>query len=78
MTELNLRGTTHPFLTLQFDDGVYDPERPFTAPSGRKHFVATDHLESPSYRSLTPDDLFDVVVRRGSTDQTRQTGVVFP
>jgi hypothetical protein len=81
--ELNLRkgGTTHPFLTLQFlTDGVYDPEKAvFTAPSGRvKHFVATDHLDSPSYRALTPDDLFDVVVRRGlHFDQTRQTGVVF-
>jgi hypothetical protein len=81
--ELNLRkgGTTHPFLTLQFlTDGVYDPEKAvFTAPSGRvKHFVATDHLDSPSFRALTPDDLFDVVVRRGlHFDQTRQTGVVF-
>jgi hypothetical protein len=81
--ELNLRkgGTTHPFLTLQFlTDGVYDPERAvFTAPSGRsKHFVATDHLDSPSYRVFTPEDLFDVVVRRGlHFDQTRQLGVVF-
>ena len=81
--ELNLRkgGTTHPFLTLQFlTDGVYDPDTGvFTAPSGRaKHFVASDHVESPSYRSLTPDDLFDIVVRRGlHFDQPRQTGVVF-
>ena len=30
------------------------------------------------YRSLTPDDLFDIVVRRGlHFDQSRQTGVVF-
>jgi PGM1 C-terminal domain len=81
--ELNLRkgGTTHPFLTLQFlTDGVYDPDTAvFTAPSGReKHFVASDHVESPLYRALTPDDLFDVVVRRGlHFDQSRQTGVVF-
>jgi hypothetical protein len=81
--EINLRkgGTTHPFLTLQFlTDGVYDPERAvFTAPSGReKYFVASDHVESPSYRGLTPDDLFDIVVRRGlHFDQSRQTGVVF-
>ena len=81
--ELNLRkgGTTHPFLTLQFlTDGVYDPDTAaFTAPSGRaKHFVASDHVESPAYRSLTPDDLFDIVVRRGlHFDQSRQTGVVF-
>jgi hypothetical protein len=81
--ELNLRkgGTTHPFLTLQFlTDGVYDPETGvFRAPSGQeKHFVASDHVESPAYRTLTPDDLFDIVVRHGlHFDQSRQTGVVF-
>jgi len=81
--ELNLRkgGTTHPFLTLQFlTDGRYDSETGvFTAPSGReKHFVASDHVESPAYRQLTPDDLFDIAVRHGlHFDQSRQTGVVF-
>jgi len=81
--ELNLRkgGTTHPFLTLQFlTDGTYDPEAGlFTAPSGRnKFFVASDHLESPRYRGFTPDDLFDIAVRRGlHFDQSRQTGAVF-
>jgi hypothetical protein len=81
--EINLRkgGTTHPFLTLQFlTDGTYDPETGiFTAPNGQqKFFVASDHVESPSYRTLTPDDLFDIVVRHDlHFDQTRQTGVVF-
>ena len=81
--EVNLRkgGTTHPFLTLQFlTDGTYDPETAiFTAPSGQqKFFVASDHVESPRYRTLTPDDLFDIVARHGlHFDQTRQTGVVF-
>ena len=81
--ELNLRkgGTTHPFLTLQFlTDGLYDPETAvFLAPSGRpKYFIASDHVENPAYRSLTPDDLFDIGVRRGlHFDQARQTGVVF-
>lgn len=81
--EINLRkgGTTHPFLTLQFlTDGTYDPETAiFTAPNGRhKFFVATDHVESPRYRTLTPDDLFDIVVRHNlHFGQTRQTGVVF-
>ena len=56
--------------------GPHDNDR---APSGReKHFVASDHVESPAYRALTPDDLFDIVVRRGlHFDQSRQTGVVF-
>jgi hypothetical protein len=81
--EINLRkgGTTHPFLTLQFlTDGTYDPETAiFTAPNGQqKFFVASDHVESPSYRTLTPDDLFDIVVRHNlHFDQMRQTGVVF-
>jgi hypothetical protein len=81
--EINLRkgGTTHPFLTLQFlTDGTYDPETAiFTAPNGQqKFFVASDHVESRLYRTLTPDDLFDIVVRHDlHFDQTRQTGVVF-
>jgi len=81
--EINLRkgGTTHPFLTLQFlTDGAYNPETGiFTAPNGQqKFFVASDHVESPRYRTLTPDDLFDIVVRHNlHFDQTRQTGVVF-
>jgi PGM1 C-terminal domain/ATP-grasp domain len=81
--EINLRkgGTTHPFLTLQFlTDGTYDPQSAiFTAPNGQqKFFVASDHVESPLYRTLTPDDLFDIVVRHNlHFNQTRQTGVVF-
>ena len=81
--EINLRkgGTTHPFLTLQFlTDGTYDPDAAiFTAPNGeQKFFVASDHVESQMYRTLTPDDLFDIVVRHDlHFDQTRQTGVVF-
>jgi len=81
--EINLRkgGTTHPFLTLQFlTDGAYNPDTGiFAAPNGQqKFFVASDHVESPSYRTLTPDDLFDIVVRHDlHFDQTRQTGVVF-
>ena len=81
--EINLRkgGTTHPFLTLQFlTDGTYDAETGiFTAPNGQqKFFVASDHVESPRYRTLTPDDLFDIVVRHQlHFNQTRQTGVVF-
>lgn len=81
--EINLRkgGTTHPFLTLQFlTDGAYNQESGvFTAPNGRvKCFVASDHVESPLFRGLTPDDLFDIAVRhRLHFDQARQIGVVF-
>jgi hypothetical protein len=81
--EINLRkgGTTHPFLTLQFlTGGQYNPGTAiFTAPNGQQKFlVASDHVESPDFRGYTPDDLFDLVVRRGlHFGQTRQTGVVF-
>jgi len=80
--EINLRkgGTTHPFLTVRFlTDGDYDARTGvFTAPDGLpKHFVASDHVESPAYRMFTPDDLFDIVSRHGlHYDQARQTGVV--
>jgi PGM1 C-terminal domain len=81
--ELNLRkgGTTHPFLTLQFlTDGSYNPKTAtFKAPSGReKYFVASDHVDSPLYRSLTPDDVFDMAIRKGlHFNQSTQIGVVF-
>jgi hypothetical protein len=80
--EINLRkgGTTHPFLTLQFlTDGRYDADTGlFRTPAGaERHLVATDHLESPSLRGLSVDDLFDIVARHGlHFDQSRQTGVV--
>jgi len=81
--ELNLRkgGTTHPFLTLQFlTDGHYDASTGlFLTRAGKeKHLVATDHLESPTLRGLSIDDLFDIVARNGlHFDQVSQTGVVF-
>jgi hypothetical protein len=81
--ELNLRkrGTTHPFLTLQFlTDGTYDGDRGvFLTPSGsEKHLVATDHFEDDRLKALTVRELFDVVVRHGlHFDQARRTGVVF-
>jgi len=80
--EINLRkgGTTHPFLTLQFlTDGAYDAEAGvFRTPRGEtKSFVASDHVDSPDYRVLTHDDLFDIVARHGlHFDPARQTGVV--
>lgn len=81
--ELNLRkgGTTHPFLTLQFlTDGQYDgPSGRFVTAGGQvKHLVATDHFEDERLRTLTVDELFDVVAtRRLHFDASRQTGVVF-
>ena len=81
--EINLRkgGTTHPYLTLEFlTEGRYDPESAtFRAPNGRAKFlVATDHLESESFRGLARADLFDVIVCHGlQFDHARQSGVIF-
>jgi hypothetical protein len=81
--EVNLRkgGTTHPFLMLQFlTDGTYDLATGlYHTPTGQPRFYyASDNLESPSYRGLTPENLIDIAVLNdlhfhGATQQ----GVVF-
>lgn len=81
--EINLRkgGTTHPYLMLEMlTDGTYDSESgQFRTPTGQPcHYYASDNLESPAYRGLTPDDLIDIAVAHdlhfhGATQQ----GVVF-
>jgi hypothetical protein len=81
--EINIRkgGTTHPYLMLQFlTGGRYDASTGnFLAPSGQERFyTATDNLESPAYRGLTPPDLVDIAVLHGlHYDGTAQEGVVF-
>ena len=80
--EINLRcgGTTHPFMAIStLTDGVYDPLAGEwrTRMGDIKHYAATDHLDNPAYRSLTPDDLLDVVEQRGlGWDAEREVGVV--
>ena len=79
--EINLRcgGTTHPFMAIStLTDGVYEPlSGEFRTRLGDiKHYVATDHLDAPAYRSLTPDDLLDVVAERSlGWDAERESGV---
>jgi hypothetical protein len=81
--EINLRcgGTTHTFMALQaLTDGHYDAKRgDFTDSEGRPlYYTATDHLESPHYARLTPDDLFDIVAERGlGWDEQTMSGVAF-
>ena len=80
--EINLRcgGTTHPLFALtSLTDGVYDPLAGEwrTRFGDIKHYAATDHLDSPAYQSLTPDDLLDVVAEKGlGWDGEREVGVV--
>jgi hypothetical protein len=80
--EINLRkgGTTHPFLTMQFlTNGSYDAEAAaFSCRTGKKFYIASDHLDSPGYCVLTPDDLLDLLPGRGlGWDNERERGGVF-
>ena len=80
--EINLRcgGTTHPLFALtSLTDGIYDPLAGEwrTRMGELKYYAATDHLDSPAYQSLTPDDLLDVVEQEGlGWDGEREVGVV--
>lgn len=64
--EVNLRkgGTTAPFLMLQYlTDGQFNAQsgRFETAQGDPRYYVASDHIESESYRAFTSQHLFDIV-----------------
>ncbi len=80
--EINLRmgGTTAPFLALQFlTGGEVDARGEFLSRRGeRKHYYATDTLESPSYRGLLPEDLIDILTGHDLNFRpSTETGVLF-
>jgi hypothetical protein len=81
--ELNLRkgGTTAPYLTLEFlTQGDYDArDGVFRTRSGQpKYYVSSDHVESDSFRTLYPMDLFDVAVKEQiHYNSATESGVVF-
>jgi len=81
--EINLRrgGTTHPFMMLEFlTDGCYEPATgQFLTPAGHPRcYYASDNVESPRYRGLTPADLVDIAaLNRLHFDGACQKGVVF-
>jgi hypothetical protein len=81
--EINLRkgGTTHPYLILRFlTDGSYDPgDGTYCTLTAKPcYYYASDNLQSPAYKGLTPDDLIDIVVNNGlHFDGASQQGVVF-
>jgi hypothetical protein len=81
--EINMRkgGTTFPFLVLQFlTDGEYEPESGlFRLPNGQhRYYYASDNLQKPRYKGLTPDDLIDIMIyHQLHFDSTLQQGVVF-
>jgi hypothetical protein len=66
--ELNLRkgGTTHPLAALELlSGGAYDPESAtFRAACGSlRHYVATDHLESPRLKALGHNGVLSMAPR---------------
>ncbi len=81
--EINLRkgGTTLPFQMLQFltAGAVEAHTGEFRTPLGEPRcYYATDNLQKPAYKALTPDDLVDILVNHQlHFDATRQQGVVF-
>jgi hypothetical protein len=81
--EVNLRmgGTTHPYQTLvRLTGGHYDPQSAsFTTRQGHpRHYVATDHLESPQLPALGQAGLLDRAMRDDlGFDRDRGSGVVF-
>ena len=81
--EINLRmgGTTPPFHALEFlTGGRLDSDSGlFRALTGQtKFYSATDNLKSPAYRGLLPEDLFEIISRRGlNYRHATGTGVLF-
>jgi hypothetical protein len=81
--ELNLRmsGTTHPYQTLaRLTHGSYDPQTAsFTTRQGHsRHYVATDHLETPQLQVLGHAGLLARAARQDLRfDHTHGHGVVF-
>ena len=81
--EINLRmgGTTPPFHALEFLTGgrLDNDTGLFQCPDGRtKYYAATDNLKSPDYRGLLPEDLFEIIARRGlGFSHATDTGCLF-
>jgi len=74
------RRHTHPALTLlALTEGDYQPDQGcYIAGGVPKHYVATDHLETPGLATLTPDDVLDVAEQSGLVwDDASMTGLVF-
>jgi hypothetical protein len=81
--ELNLRmgGTTHPYQNLaRLTHGSYDPQTAnFTTRRGHsRHYVATDHLETPQLQVLGHAGLLARAARQDLRfDRAQERGVIF-
>jgi hypothetical protein len=82
--EINLRhlGTTHPMVTMELVTvgGHLAPDGTFVDRFGRSRcYLASDNFHHSSLKSLTPDDLFDLVGQHPELqyDKEQTTGVIF-
>lgn len=81
--EINLRkgGTTHPYLMLKFlTDGRYDASSGhyYLNNGKQRYYFATDNLQDPAYKGLTPYDLLEIIMYHGlHFDPAKNEGVMF-
>ncbi len=80
-TNLRLGGTTHPMMLLRMmTDGRYDPTTGlYLTPRGEPQFyMATDSMQSETYRGLLVEDLLDIAAVEGLHYQAwSESGVLF-
>lgn len=80
-TNLRLGGTTHPMMLLRMmTDGRYDPSTGlYLTPRGEPQFyMATDSMQSETYRGLLVEDLLDIAAVEGLHYQAwSESGVLF-
>lgn len=78
---LGVGGSTHPLLAVRFlCEGALDPATGlFVTLTGRtKHYRATDHLRSPAYRGLVPEDVIEMATMNGlSYSPHTEVGTLF-
>ena len=78
---LGVGGATHPLLAVRFlTGGALDPRTGlFSSPAGNpKFYRCTDHLASPRWRGLLPDDLIEALTLERLTYTPRgETGALF-
>ena len=78
---LGVGGSTHPLLAVRFlTGGSLDPRTGlFASPTGRpKYYRCTDHLESPRWRGLLPDDLIEALtIERLNYSPHGEAGALF-
>ena len=79
---LGVGGATHPLLAVRYlaGGGQLDVASGlFVSPTGRaKFYHSTDHLESPRWRGLLPDDLIDILtVNRLNYSPHGEAGALF-